>query len=79
MTLHPPPTQLNALMSWMSSCSLVPVCYKMIQGSERFLYSSSQPSHSCHLRHCSFSFVWPVPLSQQQHKHISGEPLILIL
>ena len=32
------------------SCSFVPVYYSMIQGSERVLYGSSQPSHSCHLR-----------------------------
>ena len=29
------------------SCSFVPVYYSMIQGSERVLYSSSQPSPSC--------------------------------
>ena len=55
------------------SCSLVPVYYSMIQGSERVLYGSSQPSHSCHLRHRSFGFVWPVPLPQQQHQYFSGE------
>ena len=61
------------------SCSFVPVYYSMIQGSERVFYGSSQPSHSCHLRHRSFGFVWPVHLPQQQYQCISGEHLILTL
>ena len=55
------------------SCSLVPVYYSMIQGSERVLYSSSQPSPSCLFWRCICGFVWPVPLPQQQHQYFSGE------
>ena len=54
-------------------------CYSVIQGSGRVLQGSWQSSISCYLRRCICGFVWPLPLLQQQHQPVSGEPLVLLL